>query len=230
MTRRAWLLPSLLLLGAAGLSGVTGTFPQASEVLDYSINWPSGLSLGEGHLKAVLNQLGSWDFDFTAEAAFPGFPLKDEYKSSANAELCSASLSKEFTHGSRHNTETTTFSGHTATRKTSSGGKAELNVGECAKDALTFVYFVRRELSHGKVPPSQDILFGARYAIQLTYKGSATIPAGGASVVTDRIAVKGKGPAADFQAEIYFARDPARTPLLIKVPSALGPFSMELVR
>jgi hypothetical protein len=42
--------------------------------------------------------------------------------------------------------------------------------------------------------------------------------------------VNGKGPSANFQAEIYFARDPARTPLLIKVPSALGPFSMELVR
>lgn len=222
----------LLLLASACLHGAAagGSFPQASEVLDYSINWPSGLSLGEGHLKAVLNQTGSWDFDFTAEAAFPGFPLKDEYKASANSELCSASLSKEFRHGNRHSTESTTITGHTATRKTSSGGKADSTVADCAKDALTFVYFVRRELSHGKVPPTQEVLFGSRYAIQLAYKGSATLPEGGASVVTDRILVKGKGPVADFQAEIYFARDPARTPLLIKVPSALGPFSMELVR
>lgn len=226
---------TLLLLASSlttghGLQGASGTFPTASEVLDYSINWPSGLSLGEGHLKAALNSFGGWDFDFTAEAAFPGFPLKDEYKSSANSELCSASLSKDFTHGSRHNNEKTTINGHTATRTTSSGGKAELSVSDCAKDALTYVYFVRRELSHGKMPAPQEVLFGARYAIQLSYKGSATIPANGTSVVTDLIAVKGRGPSADFQADIYFARDPARTPLLIKVPSALGPFSMELVR
>lgn len=220
----------LLLVAGAGLGAATGSFPTGSEVLDYSINWPSGLSLGEGHLKATLNQTGSWDFDFTAEAAFPGFPLRDEYKASANSELCSSSLSKEFTHGSHHNSESTTFSGHSATRKTKSGGKAELAVPDCAKDGLTFVYFVRRELSHGKVPAPQEILFGAPYSIQLTYQGSATIPVGGASVVTDRMLVKGRGPAANFQAEIYFARDPARTPLLVKVPSALGPFSMELVR
>jgi hypothetical protein len=29
---------------------------------------------------------------------------------------------------------------------------------------------------------------------------------------------------------MYFARDAARTPLLVKVPFALGKFSMELVR
>lgn len=227
-------MKALLFLLLAGLPwpclAAVGTFPAASEVLDYAINWPSGLSLGEGHLKATLNQTGSWEFDFTAEAAFPGFPLKDEYKAAASSELCSANLSKDFRHGSRHNTETTTFSGHTATRKTSSGGKAELTVPDCAKDALTFVYFVRRELSHGKVPPAQEVLFGARYSIQLTYQGSANIPLAGASVVTDRMLVKGRGPASNFQAEIYFARDAARTPLLVKVPSALGPFSMELTR
>ena len=221
----------LLLIAGASVQGAAtgGSFPTGSEVLDYSINWPSGLSVGEGHLKATLNQTGSWDFDFTAEAAFPGFPLKDEYKASANSELCSSSLSKEFLHGSRKNTETTTFSGHTATRKTKSGGKAELTVPDCARDGLTFVYFVRRELSHGKVPAPQEVLFGARYNIQMTYQGSANIPVAGASVVTDRMLVKGRGPAANFQAEIYFARDPARTPLLVKVPTALGPFSMELM-
>lgn len=218
-----------LFAGAQVGAAAAGTFPSSSEVLDFSINWPSGLSLGEGHLKATLNQTGSWEFDFTAEAAFPGFPLKDEYKSAANADLCSASLSKEFRHGSRRSTETTSLSGHTATRKTNSGGKAEFTVGDCAKDALTFVYFVRRELSHGKVPAPQEVLFGARYTIQLTYQGSANIPVAGAPVVTDRMLLKGHGPASNFQAEIYFARDAARTPLLVKVPTALGPFSMELV-
>jgi hypothetical protein len=32
------------------------------------------------------------------------------------------------------------------------------------------------------------------------------------------------------QFEVYFARNPARTPLLFRVPLALGRFSMELVR
>jgi hypothetical protein len=46
----------------------------------------------------------------------------------------------------------------------------------------------------------------------------------------DRFSARVKGPASEHSIEIYFARDPARTPVLVRVPFPLGIFSMELVR
>jgi hypothetical protein len=34
----------------------------------------------------------------------------------------------------------------------------------------------------------------------------------------------------EYSFDVYYARDPARTPLLITVPLAMGKFSMELIR
>jgi hypothetical protein len=39
-----------------------------------------------------------------------------------------------------------------------------------------------------------------------------------------------KGPKSDFSFEVFFARDPARTPMQIRIPLALGTFTAELVR
>ncbi len=39
-----------------------------------------------------------------------------------------------------------------------------------------------------------------------------------------------KGPKADFQFDIFFARDAARTPLSIRIPLPLGIFTLDLVR
>jgi hypothetical protein len=56
------------------------------------------------------------------------------------------------------------------------------------------------------------------------------IPVSGKPVTTDHVNVSVKGPASDFTFEIYYARDPARTPLLIKIPVSVGTVSLELVR
>jgi hypothetical protein len=48
--------------------------------------------------------------------------------------------------------------------------------------------------------------------------------------VTDHIQASVKGPKSDWSFEIFFARDAARTPLLIRVPFTLGSFSLELIR
>jgi hypothetical protein len=49
-------------------------------------------------------------------------------------------------------------------------------------------------------------------------------------VVTDKVVSNVKGPASTVEFEMYFARDPARTPLLVKLPLPIGSISMELVR
>jgi len=48
--------------------------------------------------------------------------------------------------------------------------------------------------------------------------------------VTDHLNVSVKGPASDFSFEIFYARDPQRTPLLIKIPLSIGTVTLELVR
>ena len=59
---------------------------------------------------------------------------------------------------------------------------------------------------------------------------SDPITVGDKKEVTDHLMVSVKGPKADFTVEIFYARDAARTPLLIKIPQAVGTLSMELVR
>ena len=67
------LRPPLLICGfllAVTMWGAQG-FPQADETLNYTVNWPSGLSLGEGRLEAKKNAAG-WEFDLQLDAAVPG--------------------------------------------------------------------------------------------------------------------------------------------------------------
>jgi hypothetical protein len=95
---------------------------------------------------------------------------------------------------------------------------------------LTLLFYARRELGQGRVPPAQQVLYGGLYQARLDYAGAQMIQVAGKPVQTDKIVCGLKGPSSNLQFEIYFARDPARTPLLFKVPLAVGKFSMELVR
>lgn len=210
-------------------------FPFTSESLAYSVEWPSGLSLGEGHLSATIEPSG-WRFELTIDAGVPGFAVKDTYGSTAGADLCSASLSKDAVHGSRKSNETVTIDRKTATATRHSnyggpvGGTSKLAVPDCVRDALTFLFYTRRELGQGRVPVPQQIIFGALYNASLQYAGAETILVNNKRILTDKIACHIKGPASDVQFDAYFDRDPARTPVSIRVPLPVGKLSLELVR
>ena len=103
-------------------------------------------------------------------------------------------------------------------------------VAECARDALAFLYYTRRELGQGRMPPPETVLFGAPYQVRLEYSGTQVILVNEKRMQADRVVVYVKGPASDASFEIFFARDAARSPLAIRVPFALGMFTMELVR
>lgn len=208
-------------------------FPYANESLSYSINWPTGLSLGEAHLRAVKDDK-RWRFDFSLDAAVPGFAVSDQYHSLANADFCSLELEKQTSHGKRTAHERTVFDYQkgTATRTTltENGGHTDKDISSCARDALDFLYYARRELAQGRVPPADEVLLGASYTIHLEYSGAQEITLNDKRHQADRVVANVNGPASDARVEIFFDRDPARTPLLIRVPFALGTFSMELVR
>jgi len=206
--------------------------PLSAESLRYSINWASGLSLGEATLRADKGKQ-RWDFEVTLDASIPGFALRDDYRSSATPDLCSLELDKTFAHGPRKGDETVTFDqqNHTATRETlNGGGKTDLSISACTKDALTFMQFARNELAQGRLTPQQPVDFGALYNVRIVFTGAQKIKVGDQPVDADRILATVKGPTTELTVEIFFARDAVRTPLLARIPLSLGSFTVELIR
>jgi len=208
--------------------------PIPDESLDYSINWPSGLSLGEAHWKAHnagTAQAPVWDFGFDLDAHVPAYGLTDSYHSKASASYCTEKLTKEMQHGSKQTGEAETVDSKTltATRTPLTGdGVSSFTVTDCMHDALAYLFFARRELVSGRIPAPQTILFGAKYDVKLTALGSQKIRAGDKSYDTDKYGCHVQGPASSLDLEIYFARDAARTPVLVRIPMAMGAFSVEL--
>jgi hypothetical protein len=220
-----------LAVAAAAQSG----FPFQNESLHYSVNWPSGLSLGDATFTAH-HSATAWNFSVTVDAGVPGFNVSDKYHASATLnDLCSTELERDISHANKKVKEKTTFDEKKgrATRQTlmpAGGGKSEMDIPSCARDAVAFVYFARRELGQGRVPPAQKIYFGSEYSVRMDYTGAMTIPVGEKPTVTDHLVIYVKGPKSDFNFEVFYARDAARTPLVIKVPLPVGTLSMELVR
>lgn len=223
------------MLAAPGTPVASPTFD--NEQLRYNINWPSGLSLGEAELGSSLQKPAAdaaprLHLEFDVDAAVPGFAVTDRYSSEASPDFCSVEFQRKATHGQKKIDEKTTFDKQagTATRETAGGGKSELKTSSCGRDALAFLYYVRRELSQGRIPPPQTVFFGGPYEVRLAFAGTQTIRLGDRQVEADRVTTSVKGKASDITFDVFFLKDAARTPALVRVPLALGMFSMELVR
>jgi len=212
---------------AAKLTG----FPFQDESLQYSIKWPSGLALGEATFTAHKDGSAGWSLQVALNAAVPGFPVKDSFRSRATADLCSLEFDRTYGHGSKASREKIEFDqpNHRATRTTmlpANGGKTEMQVSSCAKDAVAFVYFMRREMGQGRVAQPDTVYFGGGYSASLRYTGEGKMK----DAVVDHVIGSVKGPGSSFTVEIDFARDAARTPLIIKLPLPVGAVTAELVR
>ncbi|MEO7649823.1 MAG: DUF3108 domain-containing protein [Bryobacteraceae bacterium] len=222
----------LILLLTAPLTATDPTgFPFQDESLRYSVNWPGGVSLGEGQMRAKRIAVG-WQFELLLDAAIPGFAISDSYRSLASNDLCSSEFEKKSAHGERKASEKVEFrqDKQTAKRTTASGGSSDIGLSACAKDALAFLYYTRREMGQGRVPRPETVLGGAPYQMRLEYMGEQSVASGKQQVVADRVVASLRGPASTQTFELFFARDAARTPLAIRVPFALGTFSLDLVR
>ena len=222
---------ALLVLALFGL-------PAGAETLHYSVNWQSGLSLGEAALRSDKvnadpegGEPGGWNFGLTLDAAVLGFTIRDEYSSSADDKFCSSKIEKTVTRGTRKSVEKVKIDRHTetATRETQGGGKSDYSVPDCVHDALAFLQFVRHELAQGRIAPQQPVILGAKYDVLMTYTGTEMVRVAGESVNADRVHTVIKGPAADITADLYFSHDELRTPVLARIPLPLGTFTVELL-
>ena len=209
-----------------------------NETLRYSINWPSGLSLGEATLSAVGSEQVAGqaqppriNLKFDIDAGVPGFTVSDRFHSTASAKLCSAEFEKNTSHGSKKVDDKETFDLDTgAVTRGSGDGKSEILANTCGKDALAFLYFLRQELSQGRIPSKQTVFFGAPYEISLKSEGTESVKIANKEVETEHLKASVDGPGSSISFDLFFLQDKARTPALVKVPLALGTFSMELVK
>ncbi|HEY7334797.1 MAG TPA: DUF3108 domain-containing protein [Bryobacteraceae bacterium] len=214
--------------------------PVSGETLHYVVNWPSGLSLGEATLDSshVMFQSGpnahaeSWNFGFDLDASVPGFSIRDHYTSQASdPQICSSKLVKTTQRGSRKTEETDTFDQEAGkvTRETKApGGKSDYSVSACARDAMAYLQFVRNELASGRLAPQQAVVLGGSYNVRIEFSGTETVKNNGKPVQADRVQATVKGRSSDFTVQILFAKDAARTPLLVRIPLSLGTFTAEL--
>lgn len=208
----------------------------AQEMLRYSINWPSGLSLGEAQLESKPVSSGKdapsrLEYNFTLDASVPGFAVIDKYRSLASTEQCSIEFEKRVQHGTKKTVETISFKPESgiATRQTENGGKSDIPISGCTRDALTYLFWLRSELAQGRLPSTQTILFGSAYKLSVKFGASQDLTIGNKRVPADRIEATLKGPASERQFEVFFGRDPKRQLLLVRVPLAMGSFAMELI-
>jgi hypothetical protein len=183
---------------------------QQPESLHYNLNWPSGLSLGEASLAARKTAAG-WEFEMTVDAAIPGFRISDRFHSVTNPQLCSLEFKREISQGSRKAGEATRFD----------------DAAGCVRDALAFVFSLRN-LAQGTLPPPEQVFYGRSYSINVATSGQQAINVNGKSQIADCLTVHLAGAASNSTFEIYFARDAARTPVLARIPTNLGPISVEL--
>ncbi len=217
---KLWFL-SVLLVFACGLCA-------QAESLRYNVKWPSGLSLGEANLSNT-----GFDSTFEVDASLPAYTIHDRYTSHTNAKLCTIHFERETQHGARHADERIVVGPDgKITRETVKGGSAEISAGPCAHDALALLFATRLSLQQGgKLPPAQTVLFGAGYPVRFENSGGENITVGDKTALADKVTCVLTLPkSGDYRIEMFFLRDAARTPALVRAPFALGTFSMELVR
>jgi hypothetical protein len=222
-----------LLAQPAVLPPTAQGFPFGDETLNYSLSFSTGINLGKAQMVAQRDARKGWNFSLTVDASLPGYAIIDRFSDLSGADLCSLRFERDSHHGRRLANETTYFDRgrSVAVRSTKGGGGlTEIPVGLCPHDVLSFLYYMRRELGQGKMPPNDEVLAGAAYRVNMIYVGEQTITHNKQSVRTDQVNCTIKGPASETRLEIFFARDPARTPLLVRCPLTLGTFSLELVR
>lgn len=226
------LLPLFAGLGPGLLTAETPeeTPFRSGETLRYDIVWPSGLRLGEARFVANSNQAG-WAFSADFSANLPVLTIEDEYESKADFSLCSTSFKKVVSHGKKKQNEEVTFNqeeNRALRRNLADGTTQDLDVPPCAKDALTYLYSLRRDLAHGRVPPPDDFNFGTGLQISFSYVETRSIEAGGKTQQADRLLVDVTGGGKPVNIELFLAQDAARTPLVIRVPFEMGTFSLKL--
>ena len=201
------------------------------EHLEYTITWPSGLPVGKAEFRARDLDPG-WRLEMTLRASLPQIEIDDAFVSWTDAGMCSRAFEKHVRHGAKRIHESLRFADGELERSNMEapgrGPPGRTPIGECARDALAHLYFLRRDLAAGRIPPPSDVYFGAGYRVRMEFVRTRWLTIGGARQLADEIRTVVRGPASEHAFTVYFGRDSAHTLLLVRADFEEGPFSMQL--
>ena len=92
------------------------------------------------------------------------------------------------------------------------------------------IFFTRGGTRPGARPAAQQILFGGLYRDHVDYAGRAHDYRLGKQVQSDEVICTVRGTSSESQSKCTSPATPPALRSLVKVPLAMGKFSMELVR
>ena len=230
----AWTaLGALSALVPEGLAGQETQFPfPAHEELAYSIAWPSGLTVGTAEMRARYLDPG-WRFEMSIRASVPKLEIDHAFVSRTDDLLCSLDFEKHIRHGTKRAHESLRFGGGTLSRTnleaSDRAAPGTVPIADCARDALATVYALRQDLAAGRIPPPEEIYFGAAYRLQLEYKQTRWLAWDSERRLADEFGIDVRGPGSHHVFSAFFGRDAERTPLLFVVEFEDGPFTIKLL-
>ena len=167
------------------------------------------------------------------DAAVPAFAVTESAKSKGTKDLCSTELIKDGTRGQRsieREDQVRHGETHSHSQTGGGGGKSEIGSAPVQGTHRTFISMSGRSLLPDVSPPQQAVYYGSAYQTRLQYTGTQKMRSGDEFVDADRLTATIKSSSKEMTVDLFFARDAARTPLLVQIPVAVGKFSVEFVR
>ena len=203
--------------------------PFEGEQLVYRLLWPSGIPLGEAVFE-VSPQGDQLHFDVSLEARLPQYRFNATFSSVAERDgLCSLQFHQKIEEGKQSSEESMEFDqkAHRVRRIRGRNTTTE-TIPECARDPLTFLYYLRSRAAAGQPVGSSRIHYGKEIALQLDRDGPGTVTIGGSRKQGEKLEVRFPARSGERTVEVWLSSDSARTPFLFTVPTALADFRGEL--
>lgn len=199
------------------------------ERLVYRLFWPSGIPLGEAVFE-VTAQGDELHFEATIEARLPQYRFNSTFSAVAEREgLCSLQFHQKIEEGKKTSEESMEFDQKAhRVQRIQGRNTTTATVPECARDPLTFLYYVRSRAAAGQPVESSRIHYGKDIALELDRNGTATVRVGGAQKQGEKLEVRFPARDGERTVEVWLSSDPARTPILFTVPTTLADFRAEL--
>ena len=220
----------LLLVVPASVRAQSADFaPFEGERLVYRLLWPSGIPLGEAVFE-VSSDGDEVHFQVSLEARLPQYRFNSTFSAVAAREgLCSLQFHQKIEEGKQTSEESMEFDQKThRVRRIRGRNTTTETIPECARDPLTFLYYVRSRTAAGEPVESSRIHYGKDIALKLGRREAGTVVAGGSQKQGEKLEVGFPVRDGERTVEVWFSSDSARTPILFTVPTTLADFKAEL--
>ena len=199
------------------------------ERLVYRLLWPSGIPLGEAVFE-VSRDGDDLHFEATLEARLPQYRFNSTFSAVASRKgLCSRQFHQKIEEGKQTSEESMEFDQEAhKVQRIQGRNTTSATIPECARDPLTFLYYLRSQAAAGQSVASGRIHYGKEIALQLHQDGTGTVVVGGVEKQGEKFEVRFPARNGEQTVEVWFSSDPARTPFQFTVPTTLADFKAEL--